>query len=121
MRFALETLDQDQVSRRQTRQNLGQRRLLLLAHDGVAMPADHRHLRGAGGAVSERIAARLVDIDAVMGMLDRIDRPAAPHELGDQLLDQGRLAGILPAGDAEHPSMAHASLTKQSARCARKR
>ena len=30
------------------------------------------------------------------------DAPAAPHELRHQPLDQRRLAGVLPAGDAEH-------------------
>ena len=116
MRFALKTLDQDQVGRRHAREDLGQCRLLLLAHDGVAMPADHGHFRGAGGAMAKRIAARLVDIDVVMGMLDGGDPPAAPHELGDQPLDQGRLAGILPAGDAEHPSMRSRRLAHEAIR-----
>ena len=110
MGLALVAFDQDEVGRRQARQHLGQRRLLLLAHDGVAMAADDRHLGGAGGTMPVGIAARMVDIEIVMAVLDRVDASAAPHELGDQPLHQGRLAGVLPAGDAEDALLAHGAI-----------
>ena len=110
MRLALEAFDQHQVGRREPRQHLGQARLLLLAHDGVAPAADQRHLGRAGGAMAEGIGAGLVDVGGVVGVLDRRDRPAAAHELGDQPLGERRLARVLPAGDAEYRAMRHASI-----------
>ena len=110
MRLALVALDQDQVGRREARQDFGQRRFFLLAHDRVTMPADQRHLGRTGGAVAKGVGAGSIDVGVVMSMLDRCDPPAAPHELGDQPLDQGRLAGILPADDAEHAAIVHAAI-----------
>ena len=43
----------------------------------------------------------MVDVEVVMTVLDGVDPQAAAHEFGNQLLHQGRLAGILPADDTE--------------------
>ena len=110
MCVALEALDQHQVGRRQPGQHFGQRRLPLFAHDGVARTGHQHHLGGAGGAMAEGIGAWLVDIGRMVGVLDRRHPPAAAHELGDQALGQRRLAGVLPAGDAEHELLRHAPL-----------
>ena len=110
MGFALVAFDQDEVGRRQAGQHLCQRRLLLLAHDGVAMATHDRHLGGTGGTMPVRIPARMIDIEIVMAVLDRVDGEPAAHELGDQPLHQGRLAGILPAGDAEDTLLAHGEI-----------
>ncbi|WP_407052087.1 hypothetical protein [Methyloraptor flagellatus] len=47
------------------------------------------------------VAAGLVDIDVVVGVLDGRDPPAAAGQFGDQTLDQCGLAGVLPADDTE--------------------
>ncbi len=60
------------------------------------------------------IRAGLIDVEIVMAVLDGVDRQAAAHEFGDQPLDQGRLAGVLPAGDAED------ALLPLMARCGRR-
>lgn len=108
--LALEAFDDHQVAGRQPAEHLFQGRLGRLAHDGVAQAADQRDLGGAGRAMAPGIGAGLVDVDIVVSMLDGGDAPAAPHKLGDQPLGQGGLAGILPAGDAEHALLHHATI-----------
>ena len=63
-----------------------------------------------GTAVAKTIGSGMIDIEIVMAVLDRIDSEPAAHELGDQPLHQGRLAGILPAGDAEDTLLAHGAI-----------
>src|SRR5438045_8882263 len=47
------------------------------------------------------VGLRIVDPEVVVGMLDACDLEAAAGELGDQALGERRLAGLLPAGDAD--------------------
>ena len=108
MGCGLESFDQHQVGRREPRQHLGEARLLLLAHDGEAPGRHQRDLGGARRAMAKGIGAGMVDVGGVVRVLDRRDRPAAAHELGDQPLGERRLACVLPAGDAEQ--RAHASI-----------
>src|SRR5690606_31676343 len=48
-----------------------------------------------------------VDIEGVVGMLDRGYAIAPRRQLGDEALGHGGLAGILPPGNAENPVAAH--------------
>ena len=60
--------------------------------------------------MAEGIGAGLVDVGRMVGMLDRGHTPASAHELGDQPLGERGLAGVLPACDAEHELLRHASI-----------
>ena len=60
-------------------------------------------LGGAGGAVAVAVLAGLVDVEAVVGVLDGGDGEAAGGEVGDEALDEHGLAGVLPAGHAVEP------------------
>jgi hypothetical protein len=105
--FALITFDQHEIRRRQARQHFRDRWLRPLVHDGVAPAAHDRDLTRAGRAVTERVRARLVDVDVMVGMLDGRHAPAAAHELRHQAFRQCRLAGVLPSGDAEDTLTCH--------------
>ena len=61
---------------------------------------DH-HLLGTRLAQAVAVLARLVDIKVVVGVLEHPDAQAAIHQQGDQLLQQGGLAGAAPGGEAE--------------------
>src|ERR1044072_260059 len=50
---------------------------LQLMHECPAAAGDDRHLRRPGGAVAEAVGSRLVDVEVVMGMLDRGGAAAA--------------------------------------------
>ncbi len=57
-----------------------------------------------------RIPSWMIDVEIVVAVLDRVDGESPPDELGDQPLHQGRLAGILPPGDAEDSLAAHGAI-----------
>ena len=79
MRLALVALDQHQIDRRQLGQQLAQRRLRLAAQFMHQRPARRRadqHFGRAGHAVAMGILARLVEVEAVMRVLER-SRPQA--------------------------------------------
>ncbi len=70
----------------------------------------------AGLAVAVAVGADLVDVEIVVGVLDRRNAVAAAGEFLDEAHGKAGLAGILPAGDAEdfrYPFFcAHLSCTK---------
>ena len=71
---ALEAFDQHQIDRRQLGEQVGQvpfRLVAQLVQDGEALGRADDHLGRAGGAVHEGILARLVEVEAVMGVLER--------------------------------------------------
>ena len=105
VRLALVALDENQVAGRQPRDDVGKARLGRAAqfvHQRPARARDDRHLAGAGAAVAEGIGALAIDFEGMVGMLDRRDPEAPCGDLGHQPLRQGRLAGVLPASDAEY-------------------
>ena len=102
---ALVALDDDEIARIEPGQHLCQLRLrpaVKLGDHGPAFARHHRHLRGAGAPMPCTVRLRLVDLERMVGMLDGRDLQAAPRQLRDQPRDQCRLAGLLPAGDADH-------------------
>src|SRR6185312_12814866 len=62
---------------------------------------------GASGAVHERILARLVEIEAVMSVLERRDPQRPGSQARNELGDQGRFAGAAPAGEADDTHAAY--------------
>ncbi len=101
---ALEAFDQHQIDRRHLGDQVGHVPFRLLAQFVQDRPAPGRrddHLGGAGDAVHEGILAGLVQIEAMMGVLERghphPPRQQARNELGDQC----GFAGAAPAGEAD--------------------
>ena len=102
--IALEPLDQNEVDRRKQAQKIGKRRLRRPAqfpHQRQPIGGSDQHLMRAGGAMDVGILARLVEIEAVMGVLDRRDAQAATVQFGNEPDDQRRLARSAPAGEAD--------------------
>src|SRR5262245_19352132 len=77
------------------------RRAAQLAHHGPAFGRNDGHLDGAGTAMARAIGLGVVDLEAVVGVLDSRHSEAAAGELGDQARYQRGLAGVLPAGNAD--------------------
>ena len=99
---ALVTLDDHQIDRGQmTEQRLKRlfRCAAQLRHQRPAGRGGQDHLLRPGGTMAVAVLAGLIDIDPVMGVLDRRDAEAAPADLGHQPLDQSGLSGVLPADD----------------------
>jgi hypothetical protein len=102
---ALKSLHQHQVHGSEAAQNGGKRGLWRVAQlPDVRHPPrrDDGHFAGTGRPVAGAVGPRLVDVKAVVRMLDRRHRQAAPGELGDKRHRQGRLAAVLPAGNPDH-------------------
>ncbi len=68
---------------------------------GMTTAGGNHHLLGTRLAQAVAVFARLVDIKVVVGVLEHPDAQAAIHQQGDQLLQQGGLAGAAPGGEAE--------------------
>src|SRR5712672_23453 len=103
-------LDEQQVARRNAVNLVLQRRLRLTAElvDDDPAPVGQDHdLAAAGLAVAVRILARLVDIEAVMRVLDHRYPETALDEARNELLDQGGLAAPRPSGEAENLHARH--------------
>ncbi len=106
---ALEALDQHQIDRRQLGQQIRQVPLRLVAqlvqHRKALRRADD-HLGRAGGAVHERVLARLVEVEAVVRVLERRDALAARDQARQHLGDQRGLARAAPAGEPDDAHLA---------------
>src|SRR5712692_6295695 len=103
--MALVALDQQQVAWRDALDLLLERGLGLaaqLVHDDPAFLGHHHHLAAAGLAVAIRILARLVDVEAVMRVLDHRYPEASFDEARDELLDQRGLAASRPSRESEY-------------------
>src|SRR6266487_3429214 len=72
----------------------------LVHHDPAPVGHDH-DLAAAGLAVTVGILARLINVEAVMRVLDHRYPETAPDEARNELLDQGGLAASRPSGEAE--------------------
>ena len=72
-----------------------------LVHKRPAERRCNQHFGAARLSMPPRILAGLVDIEVVMRVLDERNAHAASGELGDEPLDQRRLAAPRPAGEAE--------------------
>ncbi len=104
MALALVAFDQHQIDRAELLEQRAERGLGLAAQLVDQRPAAggaDQHLGRAGHAVAVRILARLVDIEGVMGVLDRRHREPARDQAGDHLDEERGLAGAAPAGEAD--------------------
>src|SRR5258706_1691209 len=102
--MALVALDQQQVAWRDALDLLLERGLRLaaqLVHDDPAFLGHHDHVAAARLAVTVRILARLVDIEAVMRVLDHRYLETALDEERNELLDQGGLGASRPSRETE--------------------
>ena len=101
---ALEALDQDQVDRLEQAQEFGERRLRRPAqfpHQREPIGRRDQHFVRLGGAMLVRILAWPVDVEAVMGVLDRGHAQATPAKFGNEPDDERGLARSAPAGEAD--------------------
>src|SRR5215467_4180849 len=104
-RMVLMPLDQQQVAGRDVLDLLLERRLALpaqLVHDHPALVGHDHHLAASRRAVTIRVLAGLVDVEAVVRVLDHGHAQAALHEARDELLDERGLAAPRPPGEAEY-------------------
>ena len=103
-RIALEAFDQHEIDRGKLAEQVGQvpfRVVAQLMQDGEALGRADDHLGRAGGAVHERVLARLVEVEAVMRVLDRRHPAAARDQARQRLGDQRGLARAAPAGESD--------------------
>src|SRR5690606_27563303 len=101
---SLVAFDQNQIAGRQLGGNLMQRRLFFaqaLMHDGVALRRDYCGFRRSGFSMSPGIGSLMIDVEIVMGVLDRRDAVSTGGQACNQTLGHRRLAGIFPAGNTE--------------------
>src|SRR5262245_20776815 len=102
--LALEALYQQQVTGRDVPNQYlksGFASAASLVHQRPAPRRSHQHLRAARMAMAIGVLARLVDLKAVVGVLDQRHPELAFDEERDQLLDQRGLAATRPAGETE--------------------
>src|SRR5581483_8496100 len=103
-RFALEALDEHEVARPEMAANVRKSEFGLvakLAHKCKSPRRRKGDLRRPGLTQLERIAAGMVDIETLVGMLDDRDDEAAMRQLRHKTGHQRRLSGVFPAGHAE--------------------
>src|SRR3954468_117208 len=103
-RPVLEALDDQQGARREVLHLLVERRLLRaaqLVHEHPAPRRGDQYLARAGVPVAVGVLAGLVDVEAVVRVLDERNLDPMLREARDQLLDQRGFAAARPAGEAE--------------------
>ena len=104
-RIALEALDQDKVDVLEQPQELGQRRLRRspqFPHQGDPIGGRDQHFL-PWRRDARRILARLIEVEIVVGVLDRRNTEAPAVELGNKLDDQGRRPAPLHPAKADYP------------------
>ena len=121
VRLPLEALDEQEIDRAHPCDQIVERRLGIAAQFVHQRPAPRRRDHDLGGArlaMPPGILPRPVDIEFVVGMLDRRHRNASRHQLGDQCRQQRCLAAAAPAGEAEdaHPERSLRHLGGRSSR-----
>ena len=105
----LESLDQQPIAVGHLGNQLMNRGLaldLVLAQQGQTLARSHQHLERAGLAMAPAVLAGLVDVEALVGMLDHRHTLAKGLEFGDQLLDQ---RGLADAGRSKETQDLHAT------------
>src|SRR5882672_2900126 len=117
--MALVALDEQQVAWRHALDLLFERGLRLaaqLVHDDPAFLGHHHHLAAARPAVAVGILARLVDVEAVMRVLDHRYPEAPFDEARDELFDQRGLAASRPSRESEyfHPECGRRTVPAKS-------
>ena len=101
----LVALHQQQVAGRDALDLLFQRRFRLpaqLVHDDPALLGHDHHLAAAGFAVAVRVLPGMVDIEAMVCVLDQRHFQSPLYEARDELLDQRGLAASRPSGESEY-------------------
>src|SRR6266852_5512186 len=104
-RIALVALDEQQVAGRDSLDLLLERGFRLaaqLVHDHPALFGHHYHLAAARFAMAIGIPSRMIDLEAVVRVLDERHLQAALDEARDELLDQSRLAAFRPSRESEY-------------------
>src|SRR5712692_10430537 len=104
-RIALVALDEQQVAGRDSLDLLLERGFRLaaqLVHDHPALFGHDHHLAAAGFAVAVRVLLGMVDVEAVVRVLDERHLQAALDEARDELLDQRGLAASRPSCKSEY-------------------
>jgi hypothetical protein len=115
------SLRQDQVAGVEPGEERLQRRLLRAPQFRHQRPAERRgdeDLPRPGLAVAVAVAAGMVDLGRVVGVLDGRDAEPLPRQFRHEPLGQRGLAGVLPAGDAPDPHARPPSGARRS-RCPR--
>src|SRR5262249_26514912 len=110
MRLALVAFDQHEIDRAELFEQGAQRRLsssTQLVHERPTVGRSHQNLGRARHAMGVGILAGLVDVEAVMGVLERRDLKSACDDAGNDFGEERSLAGAAPAGQADN---AHAAL-----------
>lgn len=116
MKLPFEALNQDQIAWAYTPQEFGQSSFGLIAHLVNLHPAPsrgHDHFARAGLAMFVGVLARVIDIECVMGVLERRHFQTATDKQRDQLGQKCRLARSAPAGKTNDARTAHASLRQR--------
>src|SRR5690606_38144420 len=104
LRFALVALDKHEVAFCQPFENVIERWLLFSSQLVHQCPAQARYdgdFTCAGGAVAIAVGPFLVDVEAVICVLDGGDFPAPPDEFRHKPFREGRFPGILPSGNTK--------------------
>ena len=71
--------------------------------DGPPLTRDNSHLSCPRFPVPKTVAALMVNVEGVMGVLDRRDPMTTPREFSDQLFHERGFACVLETGYADHP------------------
>src|SRR5262245_20090125 len=119
MRLAFVAFDQHEIDRAKLLEQNTQRRLgfsAQLMHERPALGRTNQNFGGADHAVGMGILARLVDVEAVVGVLERRDRESPRDDAGDDFGEERGLARAAPAGEADD---AHAALYSSPKRAPR--
>jgi hypothetical protein len=109
MAAVLPALDEHQVERPHVAEQFFETRRRLIRQFADMRPAGGRrddHFRRAGFSMQITVFAGMVDIKAVVRVLDGAHPPAAAGEFAHQVDDQRGLAGVLVAGNPENPDQA---------------
>ena len=110
MRLALVAFDQHEIDRAELLEQGAQRRLASstqLVHQRPTVGRSHQNLGRPRHAMGVGILAGLIDVEAVMSVLEGRDLKAPCDDAGDDFGEERSLAGAAPAGQADD---AHAAL-----------
>jgi hypothetical protein len=110
MRLAFVAFDEHEVDRAELLEQRTQRGLRFpaqLVHERPALSRADKNLGRPGHAMGVGILSGLIDVEGVMGVLERRYLKAARDETGNDFGEERGLSGAAPAGEADN---AHAAL-----------